>query len=489
MAARARAAFPRVVHRPRLLAGLLPVRPDPHAADARAVPGLFAGRGRAAWPAAHRRHRIRAHRCAQTYLRREHGAEASKRSRRPSAVIAVSSVIARDLRRARAGAGAHAARGHPEPGEHRRAATSAPRRRGRCAEPYALYVGKLAVNKGTDHLVDVVRASRPRLAAGHRRRRSRPRRASRRRRAHAARDVRFIGWLDQAQTADWIAHAGMLIFPSRGPESLSRVLIEASALGVPIAAMNTGGTTDIVEDEVTGLLSDRPVRAGRRRAADPAWRGPAAAARRGGGEARRPRSSTRAAVVARIEALYTERHPGAAAVSAPLRVAITARSVFPLHGLGGLERSVYDLARHLARNGVRVTLITRTPHAAGRRRRGPPATCSSRSCRTGRSPSPDGEARRCSTGAPPIRSSATRAGALAAEIVARGERRHRPRLRRQRARLRAAAAHRCRRPLVLNPQGLEEFGAHRSVARAAEARRVPAAAARRHRLRAPRPTR
>jgi glycogen(starch) synthase len=43
----------------------------------------------------------------------------------------------------------------------------------------------------------------------------------------------------------------------------------------------------------------------------------------------------------------------------PLRVAITARSVFPIHGPGGLERSVYDLARHLARNGVQVTLITR----------------------------------------------------------------------------------------------------------------------------------
>jgi len=47
----------------------------------------------------------------------------------------------------------------------------------------------------------------------------------------------------------------------------------------------------------------------------------------------------------------------------PLRVAITARSVFPIHGPGGLERSVYDLARHLARNGVHVTLITRPPSA------------------------------------------------------------------------------------------------------------------------------
>jgi glycosyltransferase involved in cell wall biosynthesis len=46
-----------------------------------------------------------------------------------------------------------------------------------------------------------------------------------------------------------------------------------------------------------------------------------------------------------------------------LRVAITARSVFPIHGPGGLERSVYDLARHLARHGVAVTLITRTPEA------------------------------------------------------------------------------------------------------------------------------
>ena len=58
--------------------------------------------------------------------------------------------------------------------------------------------------------------------------------------------------------ATWLAHASMLIFTSRGPESLSRVLIEASALGLPIAAMNTGGTPDIIEDETTGLLSTSP---------------------------------------------------------------------------------------------------------------------------------------------------------------------------------------------------------------------------------------
>jgi len=48
----------------------------------------------------------------------------------------------------------------------------------------------------------------------------------------------------------------------------------------------------------------------------------------------------------------------------PLRVAVVARSVFPLHGLGGLERHVYDLVRYLADAGVETTLVTRAPAAA-----------------------------------------------------------------------------------------------------------------------------
>ncbi len=48
-------------------------------------------------------------------------------------------------------------------------------------------------------------------------------------------------------------------------------------------------------------------------------------------------------------------------MSAPLRVAVLARAVRALHGDGGLERSVYDLVRHLAARGVEVTLITPPP--------------------------------------------------------------------------------------------------------------------------------
>jgi glycogen(starch) synthase len=48
-----------------------------------------------------------------------------------------------------------------------------------------------------------------------------------------------------------------------------------------------------------------------------------------------------------------------------LRVAVVSRAVYPLHGLGGLERSVYDLVRHLVEADVEVTLITRPPTKPG----------------------------------------------------------------------------------------------------------------------------
>lgn len=44
-----------------------------------------------------------------------------------------------------------------------------------------------------------------------------------------------------------------------------------------------------------------------------------------------------------------------------MHIAIISRAVFGLHGYGGLERHVLELARHLTRAGVRVTVITMPP--------------------------------------------------------------------------------------------------------------------------------
>jgi len=49
------------------------------------------------------------------------------------------------------------------------------------------------------------------------------------------------------------------------------------------------------------------------------------------------------------------------AAGKPLAVAVVARAAAPLHGAGGLERSVGDLVRYLAARGVDVTLITPPP--------------------------------------------------------------------------------------------------------------------------------
>jgi glycosyltransferase involved in cell wall biosynthesis len=108
----------------------------------------------------------------------------------------------------------------------------------------------------------------------------------------------------------------MLIFPSRGPESLSRVLIEASALAIPIAAMDTGGTRDIVQPDVTGLLSRTPDELARdvnRLRHDPALRtrlGEAA-------QHKVEREFDADAVVARIERLYEDLHASGAGPGAP----------------------------------------------------------------------------------------------------------------------------------------------------------------------------
>ncbi len=170
--------------------------------------------------------------------------------------------------------------------------------------PYALYLGKLAPNKGTAHLVRIIERAGldwPVVVAGDGPGRDAIAAAA----GRSDRDIRLVGWVDQRAAAAWMAHASMLIFPSRGPEALSRVLIEASALGLPIAAMNTGGTRDIVVDDQTGLLSSTPEELAddiRRLRGDAALRARIGAAARLHAEAH----FDAPAVVARIERLYVE---------------------------------------------------------------------------------------------------------------------------------------------------------------------------------------
>ena len=177
------------------------------------------------------------------------------------------------------------------------------------------------------------------------------------------------GWAEREDVLRTLARATALVFPSLWPEPLSRVLLEALALGTPIAAMDTGGTREIL---------------------GPGER--AAGARRGG--ARRARCAARAderacattcARAARERAGPSRPRPWCRATrrctGGSLRVALLAAAAHPLHAAG----------RHGAR-GVSSSRAT---------------------CRRGAS-------RRCSS-----RARRTRAGAFPGEVIERAVRRSR----------------------------------------------------------------
>ena len=220
------------------------------------------------------------------------------------AVIAVSSAIAADLRSRAAGAASTRIVVIPNPVDLeaiREAASAGP---APLEGPYAVFVGKLAPNKGVMKLADAVERADlrwPLVVVGD----GPERRALEQQFARRGRDVRFTGWVPRAEALRWLGRASVLVFPSHGPESLSRVLLEAGALGVPIAAMDTGGTRDIVIPEVTGLLSGSADALGAdlaRLVTDRALAATLASAARAHVE----RAFSSASVVGRVEDLYRE---------------------------------------------------------------------------------------------------------------------------------------------------------------------------------------
>ena len=214
------------------------------------------------------------------------------------AVVAVSTAIARDLRARAPELSGTRLETIPNPVDMAGLdPVGAP-----ASDPHVLYAGKLAVNKGVQFLLpalDEAKIAWPLVVIGDGPMRAELEADARRR----GREVKWLGWRDRTEVLAAMRAATILAFPSYGPESLSRVLIEASALGVPIAAMDTGGTSDIISHEETGLLAATPeafAQALGRLATDPHLR-----SRLGQGAAARARAHFEASRVGtQIEALY-----------------------------------------------------------------------------------------------------------------------------------------------------------------------------------------
>jgi glycosyltransferase involved in cell wall biosynthesis len=136
-------------------------------------------------------------------------------------------------------------------------------------EPFVLFVGKLERNKGAVLLVDIYRALREHgaierlpllLVAGT----GALRPLLQRELAALGVRARFLAWVPHDEIVRLMACCEVLLFPSAWGEPLSRVLLEAGALGAPMLAMPTGGTPDIIREGENGLLARTPAQFARR---------------------------------------------------------------------------------------------------------------------------------------------------------------------------------------------------------------------------------
>lgn len=177
--------------------------------------------------------------------------------------------------------------------------------------PYVLYVGKLARNKGA-HLLPAIMASM-RAAGGEATLVVAGDGDSRVLDAVAAAGiaVRRLDWAPHDEVLRLMRHAAALVFPSVWGEPLSRVLLEACAVGAAIVAMPTGGTPDLLAHDVSARFAVTPEGLGRELAAvlgDAGLAGHLRASARATAVAR----LAAPVVIAQIEALYgalLERRP------------------------------------------------------------------------------------------------------------------------------------------------------------------------------------
>lgn len=120
-------------------------------------------------------------------------------------------------------------------------------------ERFLLFVGKLEENKGARLLVPAVAAAKtglPLVVLGEGTLQHELKFEA------ASREIELLvrGWASREDVLRTLLRATVLVFPSLWDEPLSRVLLEALALGTPTAAMDTGGTREILEHERSGLL-------------------------------------------------------------------------------------------------------------------------------------------------------------------------------------------------------------------------------------------
>lgn len=116
-------------------------------------------------------------------------------------------------------------------------------------QEYALYVGRLSVEKGISMLLDAWREVPHELhIVG-----DGPLRHVVQSSASENNSIKYLGPMDRGGVDTELQGAGYLVFPSLLPETFGMTIIEAYAQGTPVLVSRLGSQAQLVEDYVTGL--------------------------------------------------------------------------------------------------------------------------------------------------------------------------------------------------------------------------------------------
>ncbi|MBB1521070.1 glycosyltransferase family 4 protein [Aquipseudomonas guryensis] len=113
-------------------------------------------------------------------------------------------------------------------------------------EPVFLYVGRLAAEKNLRAFLDLDLPGEKRVVGDG------PQRAELQ---AVYPQARFLGYQQGAELAHSFATASVLVFPSR-TDTYGLVMLEALACGTPVAAFPVAGPLDVLEQGLTGVMSE-----------------------------------------------------------------------------------------------------------------------------------------------------------------------------------------------------------------------------------------
>lgn len=126
-------------------------------------------------------------------------------------------------------------------------------------DDYVLFLGRLSPEKGAHLAIEAAReAGWPLIMAG---KCTEPRERAYLNseiRPRLGPDVQWIGEADTEAKKNLLVKARCLVFPIQWQEPFGIVMVEAMACGTPVVALRGGSVEEVVHDEVTGFVCDKP---------------------------------------------------------------------------------------------------------------------------------------------------------------------------------------------------------------------------------------